>query len=595
MARRGELRYLVGMRPRSITSTLQAEATLDAELADRLFDAWTPQAVMSFLGPVAVALALRTPSNAPVLTWWLLVSLLIGAAGLALAFARRRRRQAPHARFTRAATVISLANGLAVGALIPLPLAPGGATGALLPSIVCAVAGSATLALHAHRPAMLALIGGCVLPTLLWLPFSGLPSWHGGFALLVIFAAMLVGYGLRAHRSLRELLVLRMENRRMLVETERRRHAAEHAERAKTRFLTAASHDLRQPLHALALEVDALDACPPGALPELVARISRSTRALTALADGLLDVSRLDVGAVRVERREVDLPRLLRDLADEYRSRAQRAGLEMHVRAPAAATVATDPLLLQRMLRNLLENALRFTARGGILLAARVRREGLRVDVFDTGVGIAPEHAGRVFEEFYRVAAGAGGSGLGLGLALVRRMADLLHAELRLRSRPGRGSCFSIVLPLAPIAGSTGVGGGGQRGALRVLLLDADPESRATLRALLALAGLDALAVDDLGAALRSMVEAPRAPDVLLVRAERAHAASAIAATERLRDEFNQQIPAALLCPRADDDVARQAAASRIAVWTDVGDPRALRQRVEELSCIRAEPPDAVQ
>jgi signal transduction histidine kinase len=557
-------------------------AMLEAELAHRLFAAWTPLSAMGVVGPFAVVQVLRDSPDRALVACWLAVSVLIGVAGLGLAAIRRFAERVSRRALTRAATWISLANGLAVGVLVPLLLDPGSMSGATLPSITCAVAGSATLALHAHRPAMLAMIAGSLAPTLAWLPFSSLPGWPIAFVLLALFAGMLVGHGLSAHRSLRELLILRAENARMLLEAEQRRHAAERAERAKSRFLAAASHDLRQPLQALALEVEAMASQPPASLPPLVQRASRSTRALANLVEGMLEVSRLDVAAVRPALQPVDAARLLGELAAEYGPRARRQGLELRLRVPRSSTLRTDPLLLQRMVRNLLDNALRHTLRGGILLAARPLGEALRIDVFDTGIGIAEEHQARVFEEFYRVPHAAPDSGLGLGLALVRRMADALGATVRLRSRPGRGSTFSLWLPAAD-------GARGDRTSRwpalrrRVLLLDSGLESRLALREVLVAAGLEVVAVEGLDAALRAMVDAASAPDVLLVRIAPPDGDSAIAAIERLRDEFNLPTPAALLCTRADAALADRAQCARIAVFEPPADAGVARRLVGDL------------
>ena len=229
--------------------------------------------------------------------------------------------------------------------------------------------------------------------------------------------------------------------------------AAEAADQAKARFLAAASHDLRQPAHALGLYTAALRAGPLApAQAELAERMQASLLALEAMFAGLLDVSRIDADAVLPQWDTVALAPLLHRLAHEWAPEAESRGLRLAVRLsdPEAMTVS-DPLLLERVLRNLLANAVKYTHRGGVLLACRTRTfaggvRGLRIELWDTGVGIAPADQARVFEEFYQAGnAGLDGrQGLGLGLAIVSRLARLLQLRVSLHSVPGRGSVFFL-------------------------------------------------------------------------------------------------------------------------------------------------------
>lgn len=231
----------------------------------------------------------------------------------------------------------------------------------------------------------------------------------------------------------------------------RTRELAE-ANAAKTRFLAGASHDLRQPVVSVSLLTGLLREQPLGAAARLlVDRVADSVSALNALLKGLLDLSRFDAGAV-TPRREVVALRPLLDaaLADE-RELARRKGLSLRVHA-ADLKVRTDPLLAEQIVRNLVGNAVRYTDRGGVLVAARLRRPGrVLLQVWDSGRGIAELDRPTVFGEFVQLPQPAGDAprGLGLGLALVRRATQLLRLPLRVRSRVGRGSCFEVELPLA--------------------------------------------------------------------------------------------------------------------------------------------------
>jgi signal transduction histidine kinase len=228
------------------------------------------------------------------------------------------------------------------------------------------------------------------------------------------------------------------------------------ANAAKTRFLAAASHDLRQPVQALALYMAALQGERSGpARTELMARMDHSVQALGSLFDVLLDVSRFDAGLVPVHLAPLNLDRLLHRLADEYTLAAERRGLQLRLHLPTSTTLPavalSDTVLLESCLRNLLGNAIKYTERGGVVLRLRALplSEHWRVEVRDTGIGIEPSAQALVFQEFFQVDNDARDRrhGLGLGLSIVQRTAALLAHPLCLRSRPGRGSCFSLDLP----------------------------------------------------------------------------------------------------------------------------------------------------
>lgn len=250
------------------------------------------------------------------------------------------------------------------------------------------------------------------------------------------------------------------------------RDVAEAGNHAKSRFLAVASHDLRQPLHALVLQVGLLEAEPRAAgVPETVREIGALTRSLAQLLDSLLDISKLDAGVVVVDRRAVHLHRLLGQLVRNHQPQALAKGLGLRLECPLEVTVLSDPLLLERLLRNLLDNALKYTERGEVAVVATAEPSGsIAVAVCDSGCGIAAAVRERVFEEFFRVeVAGAPRErGLGLGLAIVQRLAALLEAPLELQSEPGRGTTVTLRLPGAPAGDDPDVtasrGGGLPRG-----------------------------------------------------------------------------------------------------------------------------------
>jgi signal transduction histidine kinase/CheY-like chemotaxis protein len=287
---------------------------------------------------------------------------------------------------------------------------------------------------------------------------------------------------------------LAIHNAQLFRETEAKSRQLEVANLARSRFLAAASHDLRQPLHTLSLYSAALKLhAPDGAPGEIASHINKALASLSVLVDSLLDISKLDAGAVQPEPQNVNLKTLIERIEADYRPLANGKGLEFHVAAPDLL-VETDPVLLERLVRNLVDNAFKYTAAGNVTLAAEPDGPKVRISVRDTGPGIPAAERERIFEEFYQIGNPERDrvQGLGLGLAIVQRLAHLLGLELTLESEPGRGSTFTVTVPPAterrasprapatPVAAKPSV----LKGA-RVLVIDDEPGVRAGMRALL--------------------------------------------------------------------------------------------------------------
>lgn len=276
--------------------------------------------------------------------------------------------------------------------------------------------------------------------------------------------------------------------------------AAERANRDKTRFLAAVSHDLAQPLHAAHLFTHALAQRVGGAAErETVAHIDGALASAEALLGGLLDISRLDAGGMSSELRAFAADDLLQHLAAEFRLLAAAKGLELRC-VPTRAWLLCDPQLLRRVLQNFLSNAVKYTRQGKILLGARRRGDALRIEVWDSGPGIAQSDRAVIFEEFRRL--DRGGAGLGLGLAIAERIARLLGAPLTLRSWPGRGSVFAIEVPrAAPVDVETVAPHEADVAPRRrVLVVDNDAAVLAATAALLSGWNCEVLAAADAGA-----------------------------------------------------------------------------------------------
>jgi PAS domain S-box-containing protein len=226
------------------------------------------------------------------------------------------------------------------------------------------------------------------------------------------------------------------------------KRAAEQANATKTRFVAAASHDLLQPLNAARLFASALgDSQDSAAVREIAGRIEGSLRAAEEVLDDMLDIARLESGAMRTEITEFSLDEVMLDLERQFAPIAAKRGLRLRVRR-AGAWVRSDRVLLRRVLQNLVSNALRYTQRGGVVVGARRRGRRLVLQVWDTGPGIAEQHQALIFGEFRGLEGPSpwGEKGLGLGLSICDRIARLLDLDLGLQSRVGRGSVFSVAL-----------------------------------------------------------------------------------------------------------------------------------------------------
>jgi two-component system CheB/CheR fusion protein len=241
------------------------------------------------------------------------------------------------------------------------------------------------------------------------------------------------------------------ERKRVARALETAKQQAELASVAKSRFLAVASHDLRQPLQTLALLQGLLAKMVEGeAAEKLVGRLDQTLGAMSGMLNTLLDINQIEAGTVRVELADFPVDDLLCRLRDEFAYHAQAKELDLRV-VPCGLSIRSDPRLLEQMMRNLLSNALKYTRRGKVLVGCRRQGNALRVEVWDTGVGIPEKEIEAIFEEYHQFDATPGRSrGLGLGLSIVRRLGDLLGHRVGVRSRRGRGSVFTIevMLPL---------------------------------------------------------------------------------------------------------------------------------------------------
>jgi signal transduction histidine kinase/CheY-like chemotaxis protein len=352
---------------------------------------------------------------------------------------------------------------------------------------------------------------------------------------------------------------------------------AERANRAKTQFFAAASHDLRQPLHALGLFAEALRhrVGADEEVAHLVNSINSSVDALEGLFSELLDITRIDTGGVEPHPESFGLDAMFARLKLHFEPVAFEKGLALHLRGGRHAGYA-DPLLVERILRNLLSNAIRYTHDGGVLVAARRRGDRLLLQVFDTGMGISEHEQERVFEEFYQVPDVAPAldpaqrKGLGLGLAIVRRLARVIDAPLVMRSVPGRGTAFTLTIPAgqrprpaaAPAPRSRAIGLSLEQRF--IVVVEDDPAVRGGLEVLLRSWGATVAVFESALACVQwadSIEAVSRRPDLLVVdyRLESGH--TGVQVIDHLRGVFGNALPAVVVTGSLMSDQETLAAA----------------------------------
>jgi signal transduction histidine kinase len=375
----------------------------------------------------------------------------------------------------------------------------------------------------------------------------------------------------------------------------RKNAALEEASVAKARFLAAASHDLRQPLYALTLFSSSLavDEHDPARL-DRIAHIQESVEALDHLFSELLDLSRLETGAMQTEFRDFALDDVFDEVSRNFRMIAEQHELRLVVRK-TDRWVRADRTMLARMLNNLVSNALRYTGEGGVLVAARARAGSVRIDVWDTGSGIAAEHLERIFDEFFRVDSqgdhgrrdNSGHRGLGLGLATVHRLADLIGTHVTVRSKLGLGSVFSFTLPevgRTPVSRPTveslpiqDVAG------MRVLVVDDEPAILSGIRFLLGSWGCDVAVARDREQALEAIYAWTRPPDMVIsdLRLQDGTGLDILAALDRhyrRRDGDPPPFARLLITGETRSDRLREIHAARIPVLYKPVSPEQLRE-----------------
>jgi signal transduction histidine kinase/CheY-like chemotaxis protein len=382
---------------------------------------------------------------------------------------------------------------------------------------------------------------------------------------------------------LRDAEVIRSERVRS-EELARLKADADEAHRRRSRFLAAASHDLRQPLHALGMYASLMrERAHASEVGELADRIQRSTATLGEMFSSLLDLSRLDVGAVEPRVSGFALDPLLEDVCAEAAPSAEAKGLKL-LWVPCGLAVQSDPMLLGRILRNLVGNAVRYTGEGEIRVTAPRLGTRVCIEIADTGPGIPAERQPEIFREFVRLGGDRSPRGLGLGLAIVERLAAVLAHQVDLDSEPGRGSTFRVTVPLAraPLADSEAPGAAGLAGRV-VVLIDDDLDVLRATRDVLASWGCHVVAATSSDEALTALENRGLVPHAILSDYRLDGGATGLDAIAALRAAFGREVPGAVLTGESTEAVQERIRAQGLPQLTKPAPLGRLRALVTEL------------
>jgi signal transduction histidine kinase len=541
---------------------------------------------------------------------WAVITVGAVAARMRLcrAVLKEGRAAAQPERWSLVLTAVAGANGVISGAAAPLflPVLPPTEQALLTMLMGCWGAG-AVAANGSYPPAYYAFAWPLFAQlAAAWL-FSGQEAYVWVMPILLMFVALLSAFVRENGSMVREALGLRFANEKLLEtkeqligllrtaydKAEAARHGAEQASRSKSQFLAAASHDLRQPLHALSLLTALLtDLGGDSRVREVGRQIGQSVGSLERLFNAILDLSKLDAGAVAPEPRKFDLAGLAHQLSVEYRAKAGDKGLRYEFECEPMWLLA-DPILLERILRNLLENAIRFTESGHVALRAQRAGRDAILTVADTGSGIPATEQARVFEEFYQLRnPGRDRSkGLGLGLSIVKRLVDLLGYRIELASALGRGTAFTLTmhgaLTEAPEAAGREIAAApaADVAGLRVLVIEDDSEARLAIELTLRNWGCTPLTAASLDEARSVLARNGGRPDVVLsdLQLGGGEGDDGIAAIEALQAEFGP-LPAALLTGDISAERLRELRPVALEVLHKPVKPEILRELLHRLA-----------
>jgi two-component system, sensor histidine kinase len=545
------------------------------------------------VGATVAALFHAHQAETGALAWGAVLGLILVAR---LVFVARRRRHieagadARRARREYLVPLVATALAWSAGPFLFFPADAG--YQALLIAVWIALATAATPIVAVSRLAVYLWL----LPLLLPLAARFLYAPDATSNVLGMVAAVVLVVQLRLALEQNELLtatmLARLQNDDLVMRLREQMSLVARASEEKTRFLAAAAHDLRQPLHALGLFCAALDQRLRD-IPEkpLVRSMMKSIEALENSFGAILDISRLDSGALQPNVQVFPVRDVFRRLYLHYAGDAEIADISLRFRA-AGRLVRSDPQLIERIVSNLIQNSLRYTRSGGVLVAARRRAGHVSIEVWDSGIGIAADKLDLIFQEFYQIdnPERDRSKGLGMGLAIVRRLSDLLGHELQVRSMPGRGSVFRVLVPSA----IEGAPDAAQLGAdtlppriernVTVLLIDDERAIREAMRELLTPLHVELLAAATIEEACRMAGATPRPIDLILSDWRLRGDEDGIEAVRRVRRLTGATTPAVLITGETSAAIVKLAHANGLVVLHKPLQPKELLRLIKPLA-----------
>ena len=565
-------------------SSEERDVRIIAFAIDRLYRNW-PGTIVSLIASAIIAGAVMWQRvNHLLILGWIFAVIVLKVGNYFLIRAYRRRQPQPDLarRWANYFTFTSLLMGVVWGSIGVIFFVPDSAVLQLFVCVYVAglVAGSAAVLCY-WPPAFYANAVPAILISGGYLASKGTPEYIaiGVFGVLYFYVIDLVARNQR--RMAYEAISLRFENTELIEQLRQQKEVAEQANIAKSKFLAAASHDLRQPLHALGLFVAALS--EPRAQHDsasIVRNINRSLAALEDLFNALLDISKLDAGIVKPEVRDVALSPLLERLSAEYESQARQKDVAWRYRSEDVV-VRTDIVLLETVLRNLIGNAIRYTPRGEVWLECVSEGGRVMIEVGDTGIGIPESQHGEIFKEFFQLSNPERdrAKGLGLGLAIVARLTALLGHSLVMRSTPGVGSAFRLALPSGDLASALAAEPHAEMAVpedspLRVLVIEDELNVQEAMTVLLQSWGHEVMTVDTEGAALSIPLPSP---DVIIADYRLREERTGIEAIRRVREHWGKLIPSLVVTGDTSPDRLLQAEQSGLAFLHKPVSPGKLR------------------
>ena len=542
-------------------------------------------AVYPFGGLLLVVTLWNVHSHRQLLAWLALTLLVVGLRVISI---RRYQRAAVVFEdldgWRRVAMLLAFATGAMLGASAVAFVDPAEPLSILVVAgIIMGATSGAIASLYPFQPAYWSFVLPSMGTLIVVLLVHAEPATLVVAVVCVLMQGTNIATSLTLFRAVDTSLHISHENQALL-------HQAQQANTAKTRFLAAASHDLRQPLHALGLFFEALTGEQHTARSRtLLGRIKETLGSVGTMLTSILDISKLDAGVVKPMLVRVELHALFDCLQQEFAPVAAENRNQLRFR-PTRLMVRSDPLMLERVLRNLVANACRYTHDGRILVVARRRGNQVRCEVHDTGVGISTEQQQSVFEEFYQVdnPERDRNRGMGLGLAIVKRNAALLQHPLEMRSVPGCGSCFAVSVPLldvtplpAPAADgidlSTGVAG------VTVLLVDDDTIVVSAMAALLEAWGCRVLTAESIASAHAALDEGSSVPQLLIVDYRLRQGVTGVQVIDSIKQRLGAALPVVIITGDTAPERLREADAAGYPLLHKPVDPHGLMTTMRQL------------